>query len=368
MERRDYQRARLEFLDGLRAFLAIKVALLHAGYFFILPQYAYWFGERTFAVASFITISGFVLYLPSAAAGSVMMKRSFGEYLKRRAIRLLPAWYAGLLFACLILSVMAWLKLPRAMPFEQSWPSLLWHASFLHSWHPEHIFSLNSALWFMGFELQLSLLLPLFLLLARRFGWWVLLLIGIGLTLPLSGPLGIVRTMFSPTLTFPFIVGIIAARIARRPDLIFHGFNERKIAICVCCAFIVSTALYIWSDYIERGVLISCFASLACASFLVQMTYFKDSWWQRVLSSRPLKFIGGFSYSLFLVHEPVARFVGGATRDLAFDPTARLFLVFLPCMLLILALSYLFYLAFERPFIRWNERRKQRPITASNLS
>jgi peptidoglycan/LPS O-acetylase OafA/YrhL len=77
------------------------------------------------------------------------------------------------------------------------------------------------------------------------------------------------------------------------------------------------------------------------------------SWWQRILSSAPARFVGLISYSLYIWHWPIYQHVilrlagrmhGDVLKTLVF--VALVFLVVLP-------VSYLSYQFVERPFIRF---------------
>lgn len=76
---------------------------------------------------------------------------------------------------------------------------------------------------------------------------------------------------------------------------------------------------------------------------------------QRVLSWRPLTFIGGFGYSLYLVHLPLLILFMGLAHiaRLHAVPDQLVNLCFVAFGLpIILLMSYGFFLAFERPFLR----------------
>lgn len=70
-----------------------------------------------------------------------------------------------------------------------------------------------------------------------------------------------------------------------------------------------------------------------------------------LMESRPAVLLGTFSYSLYLVHAPVLALCQSALRPLALSPTVDLILMLLIGVPVALLVSYLFHLAFERPFL-----------------
>jgi peptidoglycan/LPS O-acetylase OafA/YrhL len=96
-------------LDGLRAAAAGAVLLAHVG---VLTGYTFtgtpvsWVLSRGDAgVPVFFTLSGLLLYRPSAAAAlSGTPARSVVTYLRRRALRILPAYWAAVLVALPVLN------------------------------------------------------------------------------------------------------------------------------------------------------------------------------------------------------------------------------------------------------------------------
>src|ERR1700691_5443939 len=97
-------RIRYDFLDGMRALAAWYVVFHHASVEilftsdkagvapFILANSSWFFWERL-AVDVFIVLSGFCLMLPVTHQPTWAVSGGFGGFLKRRAMRILPAYY-----------------------------------------------------------------------------------------------------------------------------------------------------------------------------------------------------------------------------------------------------------------------------------
>ncbi|MFL5860483.1 MAG: acyltransferase family protein, partial [Solirubrobacteraceae bacterium] len=105
-----HRRQRLAGLDGIRGLAALYVVVNHVflrafpGYPAVhAPFWAGWFIYGRFAVVVFIVLSGFSLGLSPARRGWRL--QGISEFARRRARRILPAYWAALAF-CL---VVAWM-------------------------------------------------------------------------------------------------------------------------------------------------------------------------------------------------------------------------------------------------------------------
>ncbi|HEX6242340.1 MAG TPA: acyltransferase family protein, partial [Polyangiales bacterium] len=97
-------RARLSYLDGIRGLAATYVVLFHAVACFAPPDLPGWarvvrrvFAYGHEAVAVFIVLSGYSLMLPVVRASGRLNHGALG-YLRRRARRILPPYYATLAY------------------------------------------------------------------------------------------------------------------------------------------------------------------------------------------------------------------------------------------------------------------------------
>lgn len=142
-------------VDALRALAALAVFFCHiAGYWQLtdlplhLPEFL---ALGAHGVDLFIVMSGFVLGLPAFHAHRRLRTRNF---LARRAIRLLPPYYAALVFAAVIAlsPAAAWIVAEKALPSD-----VAWHLVLLQTWNPERLGTINGSLWSVALEAQLYL-------------------------------------------------------------------------------------------------------------------------------------------------------------------------------------------------------------------
>ena len=354
---------RFAFLEGMRGTLALYVAVSHIGSMVdpsiltgapsVAPEWIQTasapFVHSHLAVAMFIVISGFSLQLgllQRGGSGEVGSKR---EFFRRRAWRILPAYYA-----CLIVStVVAWgftRTYGGVQPFQTYLPvnaQTFWsHVFLVQNALPEWQYKINGVLWTIAIEAQLYLLFPAFSMLQARRGRGVLLTAGaiLGLSLLAFPQTVYLRLWFA----FLFAAGMAAAHVAyrpplrgRRPEAWVAAFGWLGLALGI--AALRTTRNYALSD-VPLGIALACLCTLGTVGGGGRLI--------RLLGARPLAFLGSFSYSLYLVHHPVEQVVY-ALRPLGVvegGPTfAWLLFVGLPLMLLF---AWTFSLAFERPFVR----------------
>jgi peptidoglycan/LPS O-acetylase OafA/YrhL len=360
--RRLAEEAHLVSLDGLRGLLALFVVIGHCSIFFPAQGEGLTLLAHGFRLPAFFALSGFVLYLSSADRERVEMTTPFSTYLSRRLRRLYPPYVTALvvftlLTGAVVLSGMAkpGVLLPRANE------SLLVHLFYLQSWQPDFDlkFGLLSQTWMLGYELQLALLLPVFLAIVRRIGWGGLLLLGLCLCHPAAqrwnqSPAG--QYLFYPSFTVSFLLGLAAVRLvkapppaedAQQPGRVLYHY---RVHLCLGTAIAALTAHLLVFFGVGSSVWSEVCAGVSVAAFCAFLALRPVALVGRVLSSRPLVFLGTLSYSLFLVHAPLLRFAQFALGHwhIASEGNYLALAVMLP---IILVGAMLFYRYCERPWI-----------------
>jgi peptidoglycan/LPS O-acetylase OafA/YrhL len=227
---------RLNYLHGIRGLAALYVVLfhIHLDYQSMLSTAGVnlpaWISgllgllvEGHAAVVIFILLSGYCLMLPVAKSADKELRGGFWGYLKRRAWRIIPPYYAAILFSLLLTA-----SIPVAMLPATGWhwnygqPSfnldvVLSHLFLVHNLRNEWMFKLNPPLWSVGVEWQIYLLFPTLLLpVWRRFGVVALLAAAFGLSVVLDD---FVR--FSGFITL-FAMGMSGAAV---------GFSQEKALV-----------------------------------------------------------------------------------------------------------------------------------------
>ena len=225
--------------------------------------------------------------------------------------------------------------------------------------------SINPVLWSVAMECQIYLLFPLFLVLWRRydplFCAAIIAALSLGLTTALIptwiGHLpGYGMYSFAPQYIGLFAMGMLAAGICthRRPA-IPPAVWETLAVVCVVATLVytssVSPALL---DYATGlGALAVLLAAARPSSPI-----------RRALEWRPLVWIGGFSYSLYLIHAPLLQVIWQyGLHPLHLSDMATYLLLLVVGGPLIVLTAWGFWRLCERPFL--NSRVTSKRVKAS---
>jgi peptidoglycan/LPS O-acetylase OafA/YrhL len=345
--------SRVHGIDGLRAAAALWVVLFHMRAFSggeIWPGLDFIARSGSTGVSLFLVLSGLCLYLPFAGGRSSRFHTD--DFFRRRIRRLLPAYYASLVF--LILAHMVadgrW-GLP-AYTGPQMAAQAVTHATFTHQLFPATFYGLNGAYWSLGLEWELYLTLPLLVVAAVRFGlgrtvavvFVVTATYRLGLFAAtesgLLDPQGHWATVVLPNFFLgrwsEFALGMVAAEWYRTRGA---RVGWRLVTAAVLSALLALALPDNPLNHMLYGVTFFTLVSVVLAG---------DNVVARLFSWRPLVAIGVMSYSLYLVHQPVLEILGSALgADEGADPK-RVFLTMLALFPLILAAALALFAAVER--------------------
>jgi peptidoglycan/LPS O-acetylase OafA/YrhL len=349
---------RLPFVDGLRNLLVLLVVAGHLPWFVTLPTVLQFLNVGNYRVPIFLMISGFVLYVSSADRERIEASHAFRETVVRRLRRLLPGWYGALALALVVGHALQLAGSPfAALVLPKDAADVLLHLTLLHgSWTASGADYSHSWLlpgWSLGADLSLSLFFLPFLALARRWGWLALVAFGLLVAAPFPEPIrGVVRAAFNVQLTIPFLLGMIAARYARRPwqefatvcgagGLARDAWLDRfRAALLVAVAATIGLVAYLPPTVF--GWLTSLLAGLS----LVYWAHRPHSRGARFFSHPALLRLGSTSYSLYLTHFPVLATLATLTASLpvaaGWKPTLFLCAAFPVTLLCALAFARLF--------------------------
>jgi peptidoglycan/LPS O-acetylase OafA/YrhL len=403
-------RARLDYLDSLRALAALAVVVLHAfqqyglgladwgvpepwtdpgaggvaaGIVIAYERLVRW---AFFAVQVFIIISGFSLMITVARSPDGRLGGGMVDFFKRRARRILPPYYAALALSLLVVAAVPGMNAPAGVYWDVALPALdprviVTHLLLLHNWDLSTHFKVNPPMWSIAVEWQIYFLFPLLVLLWRAWG--------AGVTLLLALLWGVVPLVL-PVPWFPvshawflglFTLGMLGASVglSRRPAI--ARWRDRTpwmaLAAAAGAAFVgfasltgrLGVALETqWvRDYL-LGLAVTC-VLIRCTRLSVDPPA-RPPLYLRLLLLPPLVGVGRFSYSLYLIHAPTLALLALLCRALGLPVTLGYAVVFALGIPLALLVSYLFFLAFERPFLssQGSRRRDARPRTDPALA
>ncbi len=322
------------------------------------------FSSGWVGVDIFFTLSAFLLALPFAHANARgLPSQPMPDYLWRRCLRILPAYYVQLLIVLLAAAA-----LTGSLPLTAT--QLLAHLVLWLNIGPQPVAPLVGVWWTLPIEFGFYLLLPLLapMLTPKRVIW--LLLVGIAATLVYR------HAMFAyvaersvgekillleqlPGRLDQFILGAVTAvLIANHADL-GRNLSRRACVLLVIFGMALLMGILVlahlnFETYWEGHPLVFVFhllASIAVVALIVAgcSDHAKDL---RVLRSRPLVFLGTVSYSLYLWHQLILMWLA---RQLWIDSWTP---YTLPALLLIggttaCVLAWVSWRLIEKPALSW---------------
>lgn len=379
---------RVPAVDGLRAVAALGVVSIHC---WLLsgtprsPSFPFkWFVSSWLGVDMFFVVSGFLLFLPYAA-GRPLPRR---DYFRRRAARLLPAYYASIAFVLVVFpfAVVQPADLPHPLTTIPGVVAVVAHLSLLHAvllgWAFRWLgLGVDPAWWTLTLEALFYVSLPLVAVrFARRPVAWTVGAVVVAVAWRFAmfhdanwggwippttrGALNYFGDSFPGYLGhFAFGMAAAYAYVRVRPSV------ERARMLLI--AGIVGAAASAWwsgQDYLRHdtvafhpdGLAYTVGRSLFAAAFammLLGITRLPVA--NAVFGSGPLKWIGDRSYGVYLLHLPIAAVLYQQTSLFRAHPSApRTYAESVVVVgALAIAAGAVSFALIERPMIRWARRR-----------
>lgn len=370
------QTARLPFLDGVRGLAALYVALHHAA--LLIPPnglsglgltFRFFLRHGHGAVAIFIVLSGYCLMLPEAREASGLASSNFGTFLRRRARRILPAYFVTLLGCWILIWAIPDLGRPARSPWDRALPAfgpgvMISHMLLVHNLNGHWLFKIDPPMWSIATEWQIYFLFPIFVGLWRRNGLLAAIAGGFAigyavaaLAVPLDNP---ALRELCPWFTGLFTLGMASALVAHRhPSCVANGWRRGSpVAVGLGLVGLCAAGLAVaWSNDREF-MLTDPIIGVAMAGLLVR-------WTRRSLptanESRPplLRLferpeaiaLGTISFSLYLIHYPLLALGDALLRRAEFGADARLGILIVGLTPAIIIASIVFHRVVERPFL-----------------
>lgn len=356
---------RLDALDALRALAALMVVAYHlfelspvvVKYLLLWPPNPYgWIGVDLFFVLSGFFIGRLVLQPARFDAG---------QFVRRRAWRILPAYYLSMLLIILLAQ-------RHLLENAAGWGQIGSHVLLIHHMIPGHHGGINGVYWTLGVEWQfylLMLLLAPWLRRPRALPW--LLLAGVLLCWgwrawiflawpPDSGARFRMATQL-PGMLDLFVAGIAVAwyslrepeRLRRTPVWLL------PLAVLACIAACACVQRHLGDFWRDAGAMLFARSGLALAfGLLVLAMLHPPRWLGRAVRWLGLAAIGRWSYSLYLAHLPILLALWARIPE---DLGTRGWVVVLAgYLVLVLAVSALSWRLVERPCMA---RGRNRPAT-----
>ena len=372
------------YLDGLRGIGALVVVIYHAALFTGLR------GAATsdlgvvrslvrvgdIVVPMFTVISGYVLMLQVLRSPDLRVYRGFWYFIRRRARRILPPYYAALAFFIVLITAVPVLRAPSGTQWDSKLPlsfgTVASHLFMLHDLDADWIGTIDGPMWSIAVEWQLYLLMPLvFLPIWRRFGGLALLAVLLPLTvLPAYSPraFGDRRADFlgaHPWLAALFVAGMLAAeltvakvdaRTVRR-----NGWAAATAAVLLLPA-IAALPNVGPTRFLGPEVLGGLVAAVVLVWLGRAVLTGRQPLLARLLQRRTALALGLISYSLYLFHSPLLGLANLLTLPLGLSTGRQWALMTFGAAPVAIVLSTGFFLLVERRFVNARQKRNVREL------
>lgn len=324
----------LPFLDGIRAVAALWVLLGHCHLFAFgwqrsgtpwgLPLDLLLYMHL--GVDIFLVLSGFCLALPIVRHGNGVSLR-LGDYFLARAWRIVPPYLATLFLILLVnafVPLAGWGRHAAGLTRTIPAPVLLSNLFLLQDIFPATNI-VNGPFWSIAVEWHLYVVFPLLMRVLRRRGPAVLFAVGTAAAAVLTwlrfrypvlpGP--VPATIPDPPYYIAlFTTGIVAAALAADPRLQPVRAAAHRYARTAACLLCLPLGAVLWTyrivdggnvhRFFDHAHIIDPLTGAVTAACLLTMCGLQPRHpLRRVFESRFLVAVGGFSYSLYLVHIPL---------------------------------------------------------------
>ncbi|MET8645097.1 acyltransferase [Streptomyces sp. NPDC004675] len=301
------------------------------------------------AVVFFLVLSGFSLAVSPARNG--WRPGGVSRFLRRRAWRILPPYWAALAFSLAI----SWLVVPASHTGPPTGRSVL-----VYGLVAQDMFTAptpNGAFWSIGVEAELYLLFPLLLFVRRRLGA-VVLMTAVTLLVAAGGLTAAGATpvegdnWLTPHLAPVFVAGLIGAGIVVASDRIRRLPWPRLAAVAATPVLaLVAVKGSVWT--VNHYFWVDLAVAPAMTMLLAAVATGRPARLVRLLTTRPVRGLGDCSYSLYLIHLPIVMTVVRRIAPEFVSPGLPTFwftlAVALPASL---SGAWLFARIFEMPFKR----------------
>lgn len=365
---------RLESIDFLRGCAAMSVLLLHLAMSGGIPHAPLWFRlvygtmlQGSWGVSLFFVISGFCIHLRWAReyARTKVDRLDFYAFWKRRLHRLYPPYFITLCLSMLMVYIAY--RTGRELPLVARYPppqarwmlyDFFLHVTMLHGFSPSFdTMGGDNVLWSLAREEYFYLMYFVLMSWRRRWNVWIstsiVLVLGVATNLSFAGNPHwsefVARSAI--VLWFQWCLGMVSVEAYYGLIKLPRWCSSGLVAIPWCLATLLSRYYLIVAAPFLGGmaffILVNFCVKLDCA----------HRWPKNIIVSW-LGRVGIFSYSLYLVHNPIRAVLKQLLRPY-YSYTQNPILFILVCAVMGLGCYWgakLFFWAVERHFLNSSRR------------
>lgn len=361
--------SRIAPVDGLRAVAVLGVLWAHIwswchspkleiplfGHYVLDVQR--WFSTVGTGVDLFFVISGFCMGILALKDSTRSKLALYPQFMIKRFWRLAPAFFAA--------AVVYALSQANDVSHTSLLYSFLAHLFFLHAVVP--VRELGVHFWSIGTEWQFYLCFPFLAALPRKQTRWVVLAVLAAVSLYhrqwLYAQTPYVQTYWAaqlPARVVEFAWGIVIAQFfhdrLKLPVLLrgAHGFILASLVVLMGRVVMTSEAFSLGGGY---GNWVRAFGepilTLGCGLMLWNVIS-SESFFSRILSSRPATQVGRWSYSIYLWHWIIAGICLDFLARFGMPDFAHQHTTFFMTLMFLLPISAFSFHWLERPFLKGN--------------
>jgi peptidoglycan/LPS O-acetylase OafA/YrhL len=311
------------------------------------------------AVDWFIVLSGFCLMLQVVKANGELRGGAL-EFFRRRARRILPPYYAAVFVSLVLIKFL--ISQPTGTPWDDCIAITRWglisHLLLLHDFYTPHWFvysQIDHPLWSVALEWHIYLLFPAMVWMWKRVGG----IAATGITF-IGVAIAVLGIHFTPVrilcLNYValFAMGVAACAAAFSDIAPWPAIRKRAPLRIVALLSLVAT-IFLMNRFTDRDLgsqLTDPAMGLCAAAVLVWVSISHTSPLRSLLQWRPLVALGTMSYSLYLIHAPLIQLIWQyALRPMHLNSLQQFFALVSIGMVGVIGGSWLFFQAFERPFL-----------------
>ena len=298
------------------------------------------------------------------------------------ARRILPPYYAALALSLLLIALCPGLRHPAGVRWDIALPAFTWDALLSHLFLVQNYSArLGNAIdppaWTVACEWQIYFLLPFILLPVWR-RWNMAAAVAAAFLCGIA-PHALLHLHFNSS-WYPglFALGMAGAVVSFSKQPTVCTWRDR--VLWPLTALVLAASAWLFAHFFgtagPRFVLVDVLTGCAVLSLIIDSTQRLQagsaqavrSLVLRLFQSRGLVWVGTFSYSLYLVHDPMLALLHLFLRSLHLPATALLFLMYGIGVPLSVAASYVFYLLIERRFMPGRPRTDAEAERAAAVS
>lgn len=337
-------------IDGVR-FLAISVVSFYHLNNFFLAKAPYNFNvshnllniflQNGFkGVQVFFVISGFILALPFAKYFLLAEKKpSLKNYYLRRLTRIEPPYFIALVLFFLLYLLKGQFSVNELLP-----------GLFLNLFYVHNIFYhsgpsiLGVLLWTLEIEVQFYLIAPLLAQIFRLNKLYRrILFVSLIFLIPILNLFINTNFIWLFNYLYYFLIGFLIS------DLYI---TEENLKLSSGVSLLIGISSFIIFSFVDITSLIGK-NIFVVVLFLMVYLILNNNFWKRIFGKKTIATIGGMCYSIYLVHTVVISGFGNTTVFWLFTSfySVNIFLQMVLLIPLIILVSSIFYIFFERPFM-----------------